>query len=212
MRPPRLATRWLRLWLDASLGEDILRDLEHHFNQRTRVKGTVRAHVWYWRQAAMATIATITAWKDPTPVATARRNRWSAHRVFEPGRLLRELRGAIRPWRHHKVVAFATVITLALGIGSVTAIYSVLHATVLQPLPYPEPDRLVFIWSVHNRDNSRGVLSGRSFHELSEARDVFRELAQMKGKDREFYAGTRGSGSGILREEEVLSPESACNG
>jgi len=41
----------------------------------------------------------------------------------------------------------AVLATMALGIGATTAIYTVVYATLLAPLPYPNPDQLVIVWS-----------------------------------------------------------------
>jgi predicted permease len=59
---------------------------------------------------------------------------------------LRDLRGALRNVRRHPMFAGGFVLTLALGLGATTAIFSVVDAVVLRPLPYVEPDRLVEIW------------------------------------------------------------------
>jgi putative ABC transport system permease protein len=53
------------------------------------------------------------------------------------------LRNAFRSWRRTPVLAVTALLTLSLGIGFNAAIFSVVHAVLFRPLPYPEPDRLV---------------------------------------------------------------------
>lgn len=60
--------------------------------------------------------------------------------------LLRNLRYTVRQIVRRPGFAFVIVFTLAVGIGPNVAIFSVLRALVLEPLPYPEPDRLVQVW------------------------------------------------------------------
>lgn len=62
--------------------------------------------------------------------------------------LLADLRFALRSWSRRPVLTLAAILTLALGTGANTAIFSVIHAVILKPLPYSDPDRLVQIWSV----------------------------------------------------------------
>jgi len=59
-----------------------------------------------------------------------------------------DLRFAGRILRRFKLYAVASTITLTLGIGAATAVFSVIDATLLRPLPYPDPDRLVVLSSV----------------------------------------------------------------
>ena len=62
---------------------------------------------------------------------------------------LNDLRFAARMLLKRPGFALLGVITIALGIGANTAIFSVVHASLLKPLPYPEPDELVFYWETN---------------------------------------------------------------
>jgi predicted permease len=85
--------------------------------------------------------------------------------------IFQDIRFAIKLLRKNPGFAITTVLTLALGIGATTTIFSVVSHVLLNPLPYPDSDRLVRIWSVNKHYPERTMgLSYPDFLDLQ--RDV----------------------------------------
>jgi predicted permease len=80
--------------------------------------------------------------------------------------------------------AFLTGIflTLAIGVGANGAVFSLLQAVLLQPLPYRDPDRIVMVWNASNRptDWRRGTTTARITAWYDQSRDLFSDLAAFK--------------------------------
>ena len=132
--PPRMAERILRgLVGREGDGSSIVGDLHEEFVSTMRASGPSRARLWYWRQVVA------------TGVAYARPGRASLDRRRQ------DLRLAVRGIVREPAFAAAIVITLALGIGAGTAIFSVVDGVILHPLPFEAPEQLVRVWATNER-------------------------------------------------------------
>jgi len=96
------------------------------------------------------------------------------------------------------------VLTLALGIGANTAIFSIVDAVLLRSLPYPDPDQLVLMFDVPLQQPA--ALSGFSYRDFTECREQNRVFSEMAGNS--FHNLTlTGAGEPSIVNTAVVTPE-----
>jgi putative ABC transport system permease protein len=93
--------------------------------------------------------------------------------------LIRNLRYGLRGLRKSPGLTAAVIATLMLGIGATTAIYTVVYAVLLAPLPYPQPDQLVMVWS--KVGGGRNPMSAGDFLDWKEQSKSFQQLCAFNG-------------------------------
>ena len=86
----------------------------------------------------------------------------------------RDVRFGFRLLRKSPGFTAVAVLALALGIGANTAIYSIVYTTLLEPLPYPNPNQLVMVWS--KIQGNRNVVSVGDYLDWKRESDVFQGL------------------------------------
>jgi len=95
---------------------------------------------------------------------------------------LQDIRFGFRLLRKNPSFSVVAILTLAIGIGANTAIFSVIDGVLLKPLPYPDPDRLVTLWE---RDAKKGVeqqrVSGPNYLDWREQNTVLADMAVSPG-------------------------------
>jgi putative ABC transport system permease protein len=91
--------------------------------------------------------------------------------------LLQDLRYAVRTLRKAPTLSVLAVLCLALGIGANAAMFSVVHSTLVQPLPFAEPDRLVDAWGLDPTGGGRATVSRLEFEDWRRDARSFESLA-----------------------------------
>jgi putative ABC transport system permease protein len=90
--------------------------------------------------------------------------------------LLQDLRLAVRCFLRSPQFTLVAVLTLALGIGATSSIFSVVNGVLLRPLPYPDSDRLVRLYATRPGED-RSVASGPDFIDWREGSESFEAMA-----------------------------------
>ncbi len=91
--------------------------------------------------------------------------------------LVQDIRYAFRTLQRNRAFAFVAILTLALGNGANTAIFSVVDGVVLKPLPYPDPNRLLTLWERSRTDGLQGTVSPANFYDWREQSRSFGKMA-----------------------------------
>jgi putative ABC transport system permease protein len=153
--------------------EDLDQDIHDHIERETQDNIERGLPPEEARYAALRKFGNVTRVKEDA------REVWS---VIWLERLLQDVRYALRALRRSPGFTAVAVLTLALGIGATTAIFSVINATLLQPLPFPHPDRLVLIWETSGKghDNWSSV-SAPNFWDFERQSKSFEGMALSDG-------------------------------
>lgn len=122
--------------------------------------------------------------------------------------LFQDLRHALRSFAHTPTFTFAALLSLAMGVGANSAIFSVASALFLRPLPYPDADRLVILW---NRSPGLGIaedwFSTAQYFDVKHAHQGFEEVAiAIGGNDNLTGDGSEPERIGTIRLSSNLLP------
>src|SRR5215813_9531637 len=93
--------------------------------------------------------------------------------------LMQDVRYAIRSLRKNPGFTTITILTLALGLGANTTIYSVVNGVLLKPLPYPHPDRLVTLWESHPAFGQFLSVAPANFYDWRALNGTFDKMAAL---------------------------------
>ncbi len=169
MRAMHLIVGFLRaLFRSGRVDADIADELRFHVERETDANIARGMSPAAARRAARLTVGSIDAVQEQS-------------RDERPGAglrdMLRDVRFGVRLFRKSPGFGAAAVAIIALGIGAATAIFSVVHGVLLQPLPFREPDRLVTIWIARGPDRARTYPSAADALDLRTLRRVFEDVA-----------------------------------
>jgi len=184
---------WLRRLMNTlrrrRVDRDLRRELDFHIVERIdqlRAEGMPRDQ------------ARVAAQKQ---FGNALRIREDTHELNNIGwieRLTNDLRVTFRMIRKSPGFSLAAILTLALGIGSTTAVFSVVNGVLIRPLPYPEPDNLVGVW---HSAQFQGITSN-NVRLSSTMYLTYREHAETFA-DFGLWRSTRASVTGLGEPEQV---------
>jgi putative ABC transport system permease protein len=151
---------------------DLVEELEFHLDRETARRVAAGASAEEARRAAARALGGLDLVKEE--VRDAWGWRWLAY-------VLQDVRYATRLLGTNPGFAATAMLTVAIGVGATTAIFSIVYGVMLRPLPYPEPSRLVAIW---NRSGPTGqghmTVTAADHRDWREQNRVFEDIALIR--------------------------------
>jgi predicted permease len=126
---------------------------------------------------------------------------WLQKEQWRPDMVMADLRYGWRQLKGRPAMAIAAIVTLAIGIGATTAIFSVVYGVLLKPLPYRDPARLVQLWETNPNFNwTEATIAPGNLISWRERNHSFEDMAWYFGSD------SRSSGTQTLSMEGQSEP------
>ena len=166
---------WFRLralFRRSSLERDLADELDFHIEQQTQK---------HLRSGHSADEAARLARLDFGAVERAREQCREASGVEAMDSTMKDIRYACRLFRKSPIFTVLAVLSLALGTGVNTAVFSVVHAVLLKPLPYAAPDRIISIGTTRVRSIQSDAASIPEFDFLKQHNAAFASVAGYRG-------------------------------
>ncbi len=171
MRPQKwfytLRLRLRSLFRRDLVEQDLSEELQFHLDQKTQE---------YIASGLTAEEAHRKARREFGGVELSKENCRDTLRVNYIQDLLQDLGFGMRMFRNGPAFALVAILTLALGIGANTAIFSVVHGVLLQPLPFPKQNQLMILFE-KNKDGTRSNTSWATFMDWSRLNHSFTGVA-----------------------------------
>lgn len=183
--PPRLARLLLLMVVDSSDSPFLIADLAEEYEVVLSRSGQSAASRWYWSQTLRSILPSL---------SRTLRKRFFAHRESRTGLtigdkkekesimnlILQDIRYALRSLTQKPFFAGLVIVTLALGIGANTAIFSIINSVLLRPLPYEKPEQLMALWET-NKKGAEITVSYPNFADWQQQSRSFESMTLYNG-------------------------------
>ncbi|MEP6691951.1 MAG: ADOP family duplicated permease [Gemmatimonadaceae bacterium] len=158
-RPPALARRLLECVAPRAMREALVGDLEEAFYADVLpARGAMRARAWYWRETIRVAVMRLPFVEGEDDVVSTGDSSMQL--------LAADLRFAVRMLARRPGFSLLAILTLAVGIGATTAIFSVLDPMLFRALPYPDAGRILTVWE-RDHDGSESNVGFATFTDIA---------------------------------------------